>query len=78
MSRMLREHYELLGIKSVCTSVSHPQTDGLVERFNRTFKTMIRKIVHEDAKNWLAKNHGLLQNSDSSVRTKEMLTEMGI
>ncbi len=78
MSRMLREHYELLGIKSVCTSVSHPQTDGLVERFNRTLKTMIRKIVHEDAKNWLAKNHGLLQNSDSSVRTKKMLTEMGI
>ncbi len=28
------------------------QTDGLVERFNRTLKTMIRKFVHEDAKNW--------------------------
>ncbi len=32
--------------------VYHPQTDGLVERFNRTLKTMIRKFVHEDAKNW--------------------------
>ncbi|KAL0190638.1 hypothetical protein M9458_013336, partial [Cirrhinus mrigala] len=52
MSRTLRELYELLGIKSIRTSVHHPQTDGLVERFNRTLKTMIRKFVHEDAKNW--------------------------
>ncbi len=48
MSRTIRELYELLGIKSVRTSVYHPQTDGLVERFNRTLKTMIRKFVHED------------------------------
>ncbi len=50
MSRTIRELYGLLGIKSVRTSVYHPQTDGLVERFNRTLKTMIRKFVHEDAK----------------------------
>ncbi len=52
MSRTIRELYELLGIKSIRTSVYHPQTDGLVERFNRTLKAMIRKFVHEDAKNW--------------------------
>ncbi len=52
MSRTIRKLYELLGIKSIRTSVYHPQTDGLVERFNRTLKTMIRKFVHEDAKNW--------------------------
>uniref|UniRef100_A0A8C2BR64 Gypsy retrotransposon integrase-like protein 1 n=1 Tax=Cyprinus carpio TaxID=7962 RepID=A0A8C2BR64_CYPCA len=52
MSRTLRELYGLLGIKSVRTSVYHPQTDGLVERFNRTLKSMIRKFVQEDAKNW--------------------------
>ncbi|XP_051724240.1 uncharacterized protein LOC127498671 isoform X1 [Ctenopharyngodon idella] len=52
MSRTLRELYELLGIKAIRTSVFHPQTDGLVERFNRTLKTMIRKFVQEDAKNW--------------------------
>ncbi len=33
MSRTIRELYELLGIKSIRTSVYHPQTDGLVERF---------------------------------------------
>uniref|UniRef100_A0A9J7ZU93 Gypsy retrotransposon integrase-like protein 1 n=1 Tax=Cyprinus carpio carpio TaxID=630221 RepID=A0A9J7ZU93_CYPCA len=52
MSRTLSELYELLGIKAVRTSVYHPQTDGLIERFNRTLKTMIRKFVQEDAKNW--------------------------
>ncbi len=52
LSRTIGELYELLGINSVRTSVYHPQTDGLVERFNRTLKTMIRKFVHEDAKNW--------------------------
>ncbi len=50
--RTIRKLYELLGIKSIRTSVYHPQTDGLVERFNRTLKTMIRKFVYEDAKNW--------------------------
>ncbi len=58
MSRTIQELYELLGIKSVRTSVYHPQTDGLVERFNhrKQSKTMIRKFVHEDDKNldrWL-------------------------
>ncbi len=41
-----------LGIKSIYTCVYHPQTDRLVERFNRTLKTMTRKLVHEDTKNW--------------------------
>ncbi len=33
MSRTLKELYELLGIKSIRTSVYHLQTDGLVEWF---------------------------------------------
>ncbi|XP_051509646.1 uncharacterized protein LOC127415117 [Myxocyprinus asiaticus] len=52
MSRTLRELYELLNIKSIHTSVYHPQTDGLVERFNKTLKNMIRKFVHDDSRNW--------------------------
>ncbi len=52
MSRTLKELYELLGIKSIRTSIYHPQTDGLVERFNRTLKNMVHKFVKVDAKNW--------------------------
>ncbi len=50
MSRTLKELYELLGIKSIRTSIYHPQTDGFVERFNRMLKNMVRKFVKEDAK----------------------------
>ncbi len=39
MSRTLKELYELLGIKSIRTSVYHPQTDGLVERLIARWKT---------------------------------------
>ena len=52
MSRTLRKLYELLGVHSIRTSVYHPQTDGLVERFNKTLKNMVRKFVHEDSRNW--------------------------
>ncbi len=56
MSREISELYELLGIKSIHTSIYHTQTDGLVERFNPTLKSMVRKFVREDARNldkWL-------------------------
>ena len=52
MSRTIRELYGLLKVKAIRTSVYHPATDGLTERFNRTLKSMIRKFVHEDARNW--------------------------
>ena len=56
MSQTLRKLYELLGIRSIRTSGYHTQTDGLVEHFNRTLKSMIRKFVHDDRRNldkWL-------------------------
>ncbi|KAL0146464.1 hypothetical protein M9458_058232, partial [Cirrhinus mrigala] len=33
-------------------TVYHPQTDGLVERFNQTLKQMLRRVVMEDKRNW--------------------------
>lgn len=48
MSPTLSKLYELLGIKSIRTSVYHPQTDGLVDRFNRTSKSIVRKFLKED------------------------------
>ncbi|XP_061764264.1 uncharacterized protein LOC133557636 [Nerophis ophidion] len=52
MSETLKELCGLLGIKSIRTSVYHPQTDGLVERLNRSLKSIIRKFVHKDKLNW--------------------------
>jgi transposase InsO family protein len=52
MSRTIRELYGLLKVKAIRTSVYHPVMEGLCERFNQTLKSMIRKFVHEDARNW--------------------------
>ena len=52
LSKTLKQMYSLLGIKSIRTTPYHPQTDGLVERYNRTLKSMLRKFVAANAKDW--------------------------
>ncbi len=52
MSRTLHQVYQLLGIKRVRTTPYHPQTDGLVERFNQTLKNMLKKFVSDSGKDW--------------------------
>ncbi|XP_063070441.1 uncharacterized protein LOC134461440 [Engraulis encrasicolus] len=52
MSRVMKELCALLKIKQLRTSVYHPQTDGLVERFNKTLKSMLKKSIEEDGRNW--------------------------
>jgi len=52
MSQLLAEVYHLLNIKPIRTSPYHPQTDGLVERFNQTLKSMLRRTAKEEGKDW--------------------------
>ena len=52
MSTLLEEMYQLLHIKKIRTTPYHPQTDGLVERFNGTLKSMLRKFVSRNQKDW--------------------------
>ncbi|XP_057195726.1 uncharacterized protein LOC130557734 [Triplophysa rosa] len=52
MSRMMNDLCQLLRIQQLRTSVYHPQTDGLVERFNQTLKRMLRRVVTEDRRDW--------------------------
>ena len=51
-SQLLAELYRLLHVQSIRTGPYHPQTDGLVERFNQTLKSMLRKSVDKEGKNW--------------------------
>ena len=41
-----------LGLSLLGPACTIPQTDGLVEMFNKTLKSMPRKFVHEDSRNW--------------------------
>jgi len=52
MSKLLKDVYQLLGIKGLRTTPYHPQTDGLTERFNQTLKQMLCKFVDETGSDW--------------------------
>ena len=42
----------LLGIHKTRTTAYHPQSDGLVERLNRTILTMLRVSAAEHEQDW--------------------------
>ena len=48
----LSELIRLLGVEKINTTAYHPQTDGLVERMNRTLVDMLSKVAHKDPKTW--------------------------
>ncbi|KAI8507260.1 hypothetical protein Bbelb_146400 [Branchiostoma belcheri] len=48
----MRELYTTLGIAKSRTTPYHPQGDGLVERFNRTLKSMLSKYVSSTGDDW--------------------------
>ena len=50
-SQLLTELYNMLHVQPIRTTPYNPQTDGLVERFNQTLKSMLRKTA-EEGKDW--------------------------
>ena len=52
LSKLLTEIYRMLGIKPIRTIPYHPQTNGLVDRFNQTLKAMLRRSATESGKDW--------------------------
>ena len=50
--KLLAEIYEMLKIKGIRTNPYHPQTDGLVERFNGTLKNMLRRCTRQNPRDW--------------------------
>ena len=52
LSHLMTDVCKLLGTKKVNTTAYHPQCDGMVERFNRTLKTMLRKHADVFGNQW--------------------------
>ena len=51
LSEVIQETAHLMGMTQLPTSGGHPQTNGLVERFNRTSKQMLSKQVNKNGRN---------------------------
>lgn len=51
-SGLMRALCRALGIRQRFTAIFHPQTEGLVERFNQTLKAMIRKVAEDNLGRW--------------------------
>ena len=49
---VIAEVCKLLGVAKTRTTLSHPQSNGLVERFNRTLLDMLASAVHEQPVEW--------------------------
>ena len=52
IGKLMTQLYEQLGITKIKTSVYHPEANGLVERFNGTLKSMLKKFVGDCVKVW--------------------------
>ena len=51
-SQLFREMCRVLGIHKTRTTPLHPQSDGMVERFNRTIQQHLSKMVGENQADW--------------------------
>ena len=52
LSSLAKEVYRLLRVKKVSTAAYRPQTNGLVERFNRTLAAMLSMYVDSKHRDW--------------------------
>ena len=52
LSHLMTSVCQLLGVKKLNTTSYHPQCDRLVERFNHTLKTMLRKHAADFGVQW--------------------------
>ncbi|KAE9190402.1 hypothetical protein PF004_g21913 [Phytophthora fragariae] len=52
ISELAKSFYETLGVKKLFGAAYHPQTQGLVERFNGTLIGMLRMVVSEAQSDW--------------------------
>ena len=52
ISKTMRQFCQITGIHQIKTSPYHPQTDGMVERFNSTLKRLLRKLTQTHNTEW--------------------------
>lgn len=66
-SNVFKEVCQLMGVHKTRTTPLHPQSDGMVERMNRTMGKYLSKVVSEHQKDWDEYLHFFLMAYRSSV-----------
>ncbi len=51
-TKLLKQVYQLLGIRALKATLYHSETDSLVERLNQTLVQMLRKFVCDTGSDW--------------------------
>ena len=52
LSAVMKEMCRLLSLKQLVTTPYHPICNGLIQKFNGTFKNMLRHMCAEKPKDW--------------------------
>ena len=68
-SQLLHEICKLLNIHKTRTTPYHPQSDGLVERLNRTLLSMLSTCTHDHPFNWEQQLRKVCMAYNSSVQS---------
>ena len=66
-AELFQKMCELLGIEKTRTTALHPQSDGMVERFNRTLENHLAIFVEQNQRDWDRWIPSLLMAYRSSV-----------
>jgi transposase InsO family protein len=51
-SHLLQDILQRLGVNKMCTMPLHPQLDGMVERYIKTIKEHLQKVVASHQRDW--------------------------
>ena len=52
ISKVIKQFCQTTGVHQIRTSPYHPETDGMVERFNSTLKKLLRKLTQNTKIEW--------------------------
>ena len=73
-ANVMQEICNILKIKKSKTTPYHPQSDGMIERMNRTIVDMLSKFVNENQKDWDEKLPKLMMAYRTSVHETTQFT----